>query len=120
MIVANRKPAGVPRPLPNPTAIGTLPVIAVIGAAFATAMKMTATMPTDPFFRPEDPLGVSVTAADSVDTAGLLSPKGVRQVPRRCVSVVSVAPQRRLDNSRSDIPANRQVADATGAVMNER
>ena len=52
MIVANRKPAGAPRPLPKPTAIGTLPVIAVIGAALATAMKMTATMPMDPFFRP--------------------------------------------------------------------
>ncbi len=51
-MVANRKPAGAPRPLPKPTAMGTLPVIAVMGAALATAMKMTATIPMDPFLRP--------------------------------------------------------------------
>jgi len=69
-MVANRKPAGAPRPLPNPTAMGTLPVIAVMGAALATAMKMTATMPTAPFFRPEGTAGVSATAAGSaVDSA---------------------------------------------------
>ena len=72
MTVANKKPAGAPRPLPNPTAIGTFPVIAVIGAALATAMKMTATMPIDPFFSPDGPVGAVVSAADSVDTAGLL------------------------------------------------
>ena len=68
MIVANRKPAGAPRPLPNPTAIGTLPVIAVMGAAFATAMKMTATIPIDPFFRPDEGVVVGSTAADSALT----------------------------------------------------
>ena len=68
MIVANRKPAGAPSPLPNPTAIGTLPVIAVIGAALATAMKMTATIPIEPFFRPDDGVGEDSTAAESVLT----------------------------------------------------
>src|SRR5215207_7395140 len=73
MIVANRKPAGAPRPLPQPTAIGTLPVMAVIGAALATAMKMTATMPMAPFLRPvAGDAAVVSTAADSVVTAGLL------------------------------------------------
>src|SRR3954471_6210757 len=69
MIVANKKPAGAPSPLTNPTAMGMLPVIAVIGAALATAMKMTATMPMDPFLRPV--VGVadlSPVVADSVVT----------------------------------------------------
>src|SRR5215218_10257555 len=44
--VAKIYPAGAPVPLPNPTATGTLPVIAVIGAAVATAMKMTSKRPT--------------------------------------------------------------------------
>src|SRR5436190_11926778 len=69
MTVANRKPAGAPRPLPNPTAMGTLPVIAVIGAALATAMKMTATMPMDPFLRPVvGAADLSSVVADSVVT----------------------------------------------------
>src|SRR4249920_2021359 len=46
--VATRKPAGVPRPLPYATEIGTLPVMAVIGAALAVAMKSTANSPTAP------------------------------------------------------------------------
>src|SRR4051794_41461517 len=46
--VATRNPAGAPSPLPEPIAIGTLPVIAVIGAALATAMKSTPTKPSAP------------------------------------------------------------------------
>lgn len=38
---------GAPVPLPKPTAMGRLPVIAVIGAAVATAMKTTPTSPTE-------------------------------------------------------------------------
>ena len=72
MMVAKRNPAGAPRPLPKPTAIGVFPVIAVMGAALATAMKMTATMPIAPFFRPA---GVDSTSllgvADSVVIAAL-------------------------------------------------
>src|SRR5829696_1134874 len=79
-IVANRKPAGAPSPLPNPTAIGTLPVIAVIGAALATAMKMTATMPMAPFFRPAGGAAAGSTAAEVV-TAGLLVRIGVQKWP---------------------------------------
>src|SRR3954468_18285734 len=72
-IVANKNPAGAPSPLPNPTAIGTFPVIAVIGAALATAMKITATMPMAPFLSPAaGGAAVVSTAADSVVTAGLL------------------------------------------------
>ena len=52
--------------MPKPTAIGVLPVIAVMGAALATAMKMTATMPIDPFFRPVEVFGSAPTASDSV------------------------------------------------------
>jgi hypothetical protein len=37
--------------LPKPTAIGTLPTIAVMGAAVATAMNTTATRPTAFGFR---------------------------------------------------------------------
>jgi hypothetical protein len=49
--------------------MGTLPVIAVIGAAFATAMKMTATMPMDPFFSPfARAADVSSVIADSALT----------------------------------------------------
>ncbi len=44
--------------------MGVLPVIAVIGAALATAMKMTATMPIAPFFSPAG--AADSTAADSV------------------------------------------------------
>src|SRR3954470_16981375 len=67
MIVANRKPAGAPSPLPKPTAIGTLPVIAVIGAALATAMKITATMPMAPFLSPAaEAVGLSSVVGDSV------------------------------------------------------
>src|SRR3954452_4151269 len=97
-IVANRKPAGAPSPLPKPTAIGTLPVIAVIGAALATAMKMTATMPIAPFFRPADGSAVVSTAADSVVTAGLLVRIRVHEWPATLQSAVSVAPVARLDN----------------------
>ncbi len=39
-------------PLPKPIAIGTLKLMAVIGAAFATAMKRTAKMPTAPVLSP--------------------------------------------------------------------
>ena len=70
MIVAKRKPAGAPRPLPKPTAIGVLLVIAVIGAALATAMKRTATIPIAPFFRPAG-AGASFISADSVVIAAL-------------------------------------------------
>src|ERR1700712_4656098 len=72
MIVANRNPAGAPRPLPKPTAIGTLPVMAVIGAALATAMKMTATMPIEPFFRPACAFGWVSTASESVVIVAIL------------------------------------------------
>src|SRR5512140_3740014 len=51
-IVAKRNPAGAPRPLPNPMAMGTLKLIAVMGAAFATAMNRTLTRPTAPARRP--------------------------------------------------------------------
>lgn len=37
---------GAYAPLPNPTAIGTFPTIAVIGAAVATAMNNTPIRPT--------------------------------------------------------------------------
>ena len=45
-MVATRYPAGAYGPLPNPTATGTLPTIAVIGAAVATAMNITPVRPT--------------------------------------------------------------------------
>ncbi len=44
--VAKMYPAGACEPFPKPTAMGTLPTIAVIGAAVATAMNITPTMPT--------------------------------------------------------------------------
>ena len=47
-MVANRKPAEAPVPLPKPTAMGTLKLIAVMGAAFATAMNRTPKRPTAP------------------------------------------------------------------------
>src|SRR5215217_6422255 len=98
-MVANRKPAGAPSPLPKPTAIGTLPVMAVMGAAFATAMKITATMPTAPFLRPAAGGAVVVstvvsTAADSVVTAGLLVRIRVHEWPAALQSAVSLAPLR--------------------------
>ncbi len=99
-IVANRKPAGAPSPLPNPTAIGTLPVIAVIGAALATAMKMTATMPMAPFFSPAGAAAGS-TAADSVVTAGLLLRIRVHERPATPQSAQSLAPLGQLDNRRT-------------------
>jgi hypothetical protein len=72
MIVAKRNPAGAPRPFPKPTAIGVLLVIAVIGAALATAMKRTATMPIAPFFRPAGAGSRSpCVGADSVVIAAL-------------------------------------------------
>jgi hypothetical protein len=46
--VATTKAPGVPIPLPNPTAIGTFPVMAVIGAEPASAMNSTLTMLTAP------------------------------------------------------------------------
>ena len=91
----------MPSPLPNPTAIGTLPVIAVIGAALATAMKMTATMPMAPFFRPAGGAAVVSTAADSVVTAGLLVRIRVHEWPATLQSAVSLAPLRHPDNRRT-------------------
>src|SRR3989337_2479194 len=102
-IVANRKPAGAPSRLPNPTAIGTLPVIAVIGAALATAMKMTATMPMAPFFRPAGAALVVSTAADSVVTAGLLVRIRVHEWPATVQSAESLAPLGQLDNRRTHV-----------------
>src|SRR5919106_4299513 len=49
--VATMYPAGACEPFPKPTAIGTLPTIAVIGAAVATAMKITPTVPTAFLFK---------------------------------------------------------------------
>src|SRR4051812_19333657 len=46
--VATRNPAGALIPLPYAMAIGTLLVIAVIGAALATAMNSTPTSPRAP------------------------------------------------------------------------
>src|SRR5260370_28328759 len=100
-IVAKRKPAGAPSPLPNPTAIGTLPVIAVIGAALATAIKMTATMPMAPFFRPAGGATVGSTAADSVVTTALLIRIRVCEGPATLQSAVSVAPLGHPDNRRT-------------------
>src|SRR3954468_20641563 len=115
MIVANKKPAGAPSPLPNPTAIGTLPVIAVIGAALATAMKMTATTPIAPFFRPADGAAVVLTAADSVVTAGLLVRIRVHERPATLQSAVSLALLPRLDNRRTH-GRNKSRITADGVV----
>jgi hypothetical protein len=74
--VATRNPAGVPMPLPNPTEIGVLPVIAVIGAALAVAMNRTARRPTDPAFRAPPLRGTgafSMTGSSRVLTDGLPS-----------------------------------------------
>jgi hypothetical protein len=46
MMVANRKAAGVPRPLPKPTASGVLKSIAEIGAEPVTVRKRTPQIPT--------------------------------------------------------------------------
>ncbi|WP_192583634.1 hypothetical protein [Streptomyces albicerus] len=43
--IATRWPAGAPMPFPAETMTGTLPVIAVIGAAVATAVKATRSSP---------------------------------------------------------------------------
>src|SRR3979490_1167446 len=98
MMVANRKPAGAPSPLPNPTAIGTLPVIAVIGAALATAIKNTALMPMRPFLMPAAGAAVVSTAADSVVTADLLVRIRVHGWPATLQAAVSVAPLPQSDN----------------------
>src|SRR4029079_6383312 len=98
MIVAKRKPAGAPRPLPKPTAIGVLLVIAVIGAALATAMNKTATMPIAPFFRPAgaDPVSPGLCAgAESVvirDSPVRIGVQGARIVAVPAVSVTLLAP----------------------------
>src|ERR1700682_2000191 len=110
--VANRKPAGAPKPLPNPTAIGTLPVMAVMGAALATAMRMTATMPTAPFFRPAG-AGAGAAeislAADSVVTAGLPVRIGVHFRPAtlqfRCEP--RILPSTRQPERRYFLPTGR-------------
>src|SRR6476646_612266 len=105
MIVAKRKPAGAPRPLPKPTAIGVLLVIAVIGAALATAMNKTATMPIAPFFRPAgaDPVSPGLCAgAESVvirDSPVRIGVQGARIVAVPAVSVTLLAP---FDNSNGE------------------
>ncbi|WP_248000894.1 hypothetical protein [Mycolicibacterium sp. CBMA 334] len=43
-------PPGAPSPLPNPTATGRFPVIAVIGAENATTMNTTPASPIAPRF----------------------------------------------------------------------
>src|ERR1700704_5489615 len=119
-IVANRKPAGVPRPLPNPTAIGTLPVMAVIGAALATAMKMTATMPMAPFFRPAGGAVVGSTASDSVVTRGLLIRIRVHEGPATLQSAVSLAPLGHPDNRRTPGRNTSGRAVASERMVNEQ
>ena len=59
-------------PLPKPTAIGTLQLIAVIGAAFATAMKRTLKRPMAPVRRPARALWSPARAVPSTepDSAG--------------------------------------------------
>jgi len=96
--------------LPKPTAIGVLLVIAVIGAALATAMKRTATMPIAPFFRPADFSSTSPVlgvAADSVVIAAL--PFGSQggwaaslQFPKWIVTLLEA-----FDNSNGDIEGQR-------------
>ena len=79
---------GAPSPLPKPTAIGTLPVIAVIGAALATAMKMTATMPMAPFFSPAGRSGL--------DCCGISGHRGLLRCGIQCIA----ARHRRSDQKR--------------------
>src|SRR5882757_1401880 len=118
MIVANRKPAGAPSPLPNPTAMGTLPVMAVIGAALATAMKMTATMPIDPFLRPlVGAAGLSSVVADSVVTQASWVGFECNYGPRRCKSDVErrIRTVTRQLEERYFLPIGRNHAGRNGA-----
>jgi len=72
MIVAKRNPAGAPRPFPKPTAIGVVARHRVIGAALATAMKRTATIPIAPFFRPAG-AGFEVSCVGAIQSSSRLS-----------------------------------------------
>jgi len=74
-IVANRKTGQARQgPLPNPTAIGTLPVIAVIGAAFGDSHEDDRDdCRFAPFFRPADGAAVGLDGLRiQLPTAGLL------------------------------------------------
>ncbi|MFD0393015.1 hypothetical protein ACFQ3Z_12030 [Streptomyces nogalater] len=74
-------------PLPKPTAIGRLPVIAVIGAAVATAMNTTPTSPTEfALRRCTSRVGFSVIPAPHVVLAQR-NPKVKRRFLYGCDSV---------------------------------
>lgn len=49
-IVAKRKPHGAPTPLPEPTAYGVLPIMAVSAVAAERAAKSTPASPMAPGF----------------------------------------------------------------------
>ncbi len=68
-MVAMRKPAGAPSPLPKPTATGRLPVIAVIGAENATTMNTTPASPMAPRFN----VGLPSPAPSPVPVTALVS-----------------------------------------------
>src|SRR5882757_1874391 len=122
MIVANRKPAGAPSPLPNPTAMGTLPVMAVIGAALATAMKMTATMPIAPFLSPAvGAADLSSVVADSVVKQGSLVGFECDYGPRRCKSVVErrIRTVTRQLEERYFLPIGRNRSGRDGTELRE-
>jgi hypothetical protein len=78
--VANRYAAGTPVPVPKPTTMGTLPVIAVIGAAFATAMKRTANRPIEPDLRRWTSPAAGVVSCRSTVLIGRKPPVVTRKV----------------------------------------
>src|SRR3954465_2717584 len=75
--VAMTNPPGAPSPLPNPTATGRLPVMAVIGAENATTMNTTPASPIAPRFRVarpgSAPTGAATSGTDSTAITACLS-----------------------------------------------
>jgi hypothetical protein len=81
-------------PLPYPRAIGTLPVIAVIGAAFATAMNSTPASPTAPTFSL-----LWWSASGTGLLSGACAPPGVLSLVVTCLSMRLGAESDRLEQT---------------------
>jgi hypothetical protein len=96
--------------------------MAVIGAALATAMKMTATMPIDPFLRPlVGAAGLSSVVADSVVTQASWVGFECNSGPPRCKSAVerrTLTVTRQL-GERYFLPIGRNHEGRNGAELRE-